>query len=118
MASDARKVSVEDARQEVARGEAVAVDVRSQEEWSKSHVPGAIHFAEGGNASDRTERLEDGARLMVIAKDGKLALRAAKDLSARGYDAVAVDGGMDDWASNFNTQPTEDPDEDTELGLS
>ena len=118
MASDANKVSVEDAWQEVARGDAVAVDVRSKEEWSKGHVPGAIHFPEGGNASDRTDRLEDGARLMVIAKNGKLALRAAKDLGARGYDAVAVDGGMDEWASNFNTQPTEDPDEDTELGLS
>jgi rhodanese-related sulfurtransferase len=116
MASDAKKVSVEDAREEVARGEAVAVDVRSKEEWSKGHVPGAIHFAEGGEASDRTKRLEDGARLMVIARNGKLAVRAAKDLSARGYDAVAVDGGMDDWASSFNTQPTEDPAGDTELG--
>ena len=48
MASDAKKVSVEDARQEVARGDAVAVDVRSEEEWSKGHVPGAIHFPEGG----------------------------------------------------------------------
>ena len=56
MASDAKKVSVEDARQEVARGDAVAVDVRSKEEWSKGHVPGAIHFPEGGNASDRTDR--------------------------------------------------------------
>jgi len=28
-----------------------------------------------------------------------------------------VDGGMDDWVSeDFNTQPTVDPDEDTELG--
>jgi rhodanese-related sulfurtransferase len=117
MALDADKVSVEDARQEVARGDAVAVDVRSKEEWSKGHVPGAIHFAEGGKAAERTDRLEEGARLMVIAKNGKLAVRAAKDLNARGYDAVAVDGGMDDWASNFNIQPTEDPDEDSELGL-
>jgi rhodanese-related sulfurtransferase len=117
MGSDANKVSVEDARQEVARGDAVAVDVRSEEEWSAGHVPGAVHFPEGGKASERTGRLEEGARLMVIAKNGKLAVRAAKDLSTRGYDAVAVDGGMDDWASNFNTQPTEDPDKDTELGL-
>jgi rhodanese-related sulfurtransferase len=118
MASDAGKVSVHEAREEVARGDAVAVDVRSEQEWSKGHVPGAIHLPDGGNATDRSGRLEEGARVMVIAKNGKLAVRAAKDLSARGYDAVAVDGGMDDWASNFNVQPTEDPDEDTELGLS
>ena len=118
MASHAGKVSVQEARQAVARGDAVAVDVRSEEEWAKGHVPGAIHFPEGGNASDRTGRLEEGARLMVIAKSGKLAVRAAKDLNTRGYDAVAVDGDMDEWASDFNIQPTADPDEDTELGRS
>ena len=55
---------------------------------------------------------------MVIARDGKLAVRAAKDLRESGYDAVAVDGSMGDWVSeDFPIQPTPDPDEDTELGL-
>jgi rhodanese-related sulfurtransferase len=54
---------------------------------------------------------------MVIAKDGKLAVKAASRLADQGYDAVAVDGGMDDWISeDFRTQPTADPDEDTALG--
>ena len=84
----------------------------------QGHVPGAIHLQEGGSATDRTHRLEDGARLIVIASNSKLAVRAAKDLCTRGYDAVAVDGGMDDWVSEgFPIQPTTDPDEDTELGL-
>ena len=109
MASDAKKVSVEDARQEVARGDAVAVDVRSKEEWSKGHVPGAIHFPEGGNASDRTDRLEDGARLMVIAKNGSWRSGPPQDLSARGYDAVPVDGGMDDWARTSTPSPPRTP---------
>jgi rhodanese-related sulfurtransferase len=116
MAEDAEKVQVDAAREEIARGDAVAVDVRSEEEWGKGHVPGALHLPDGEERA-QDDRLEEGARLMVIAKNGKLAVRAAKDLNERGYDAVAVDGGMDDWASNFNTQPTEDPDEDTELGL-
>jgi rhodanese-related sulfurtransferase len=56
---------------------------------------------------------------MVIAKDGRAAEQAAEALRDDGYDAVAVDGGMDDWASeDFKIQPTADPDEDTELGLS
>ncbi len=54
----------------------------------------------------------------MIASSSKLAIRAAKDLCTRGYDAVAVDGGMEDWVSKgFQIQPTADPDEDTELGL-
>jgi rhodanese-related sulfurtransferase len=118
MASDGEKIGVEEARREIAGGDATAVDVRSEEEWSEGHVPGAIHLPDG-DPEQATKPLEDGARLMVIAKDGKLAVRAAKDLNEQGYDAVAVDGGMDDWVSeDFPIQPTADPDEDTELGLS
>jgi rhodanese-related sulfurtransferase len=118
MASGTETVDVEAARREIASGDSQAVDVRPEEEWSKGHVPGAIHFPEGGSATDRTHKLEEGARLIVIASNDKLAARAAKDLSARGYDAVAVDGDMGDWVSEgFPIQPTTDPDEDTELGL-
>jgi thiosulfate sulfurtransferase len=110
------KVSVDDARQLVARREAVAVDVRSEEEWIAGHVPGAIHLPDA-DAEAGAKQPEEGARLMVIADDGKSAAKAAEKLSDQGYDAVAVDGGMDDWTSeNFNVQPTEDPDEDTHLG--
>jgi rhodanese-related sulfurtransferase len=113
-------ISVEEARREIAGGGgAVAVDVRSEEEWSQGHVPGAIHLP-GGDSEDAAggNLPEEGARLMVIADDGKAAAKAAGDLSDQGFDAVAVDGGMDDWVSeNFKTQPTADPDEDTELGI-
>jgi rhodanese-related sulfurtransferase len=118
MANDEEKVGVEEARREIAGGSATAVDVRSDEEWGKGHVPGAIHLPDGDPEAG-TKPLEQGARLMVIAKDGKLAVRAAKDLRESGYDAVAVDGSMGDWVSeDFPIQPTVDPDEDTELGLS
>jgi rhodanese-related sulfurtransferase len=118
MASEGKRIGVEEARREIATGDAMAVDVRSEEEWSKGHVPGAIHFPDG-EPDNATKQPEQGARLMVIAKDGKLAVHAAKDLNERGYDAVAVEGGMGDWVSeDFNIQPTVDPDEETELGLS
>ena len=118
MADEGETLGVEEARREIAGGEATAVDVRTEEEWGEGHIPGAIHLPDG-DPEQATKPLEDGARLLVIAKDGRLAVRAAKDLSDRGYDAVAVDGGMDDWVSeDFKIQPTADPDEDTELGLS
>jgi rhodanese-related sulfurtransferase len=117
MAPEGETVQVEEARREIAGGDALAVDVRSEEEWSEGHVPGAIHLPDG-DVDAATKPLEQGARLMVIAKDGKLAVRAAKDLNEAGFDAVAVDGGMDDWVSeDYPIQPTADPDEDTELGL-
>jgi rhodanese-related sulfurtransferase len=118
MASDtkAETIGVDEARREIAGGKATAVDVRSEEEWSDGHVPGATHLPDADlDASD--DRPEEGARLMVIAKDGKQAAKAASSLGEQGYDAVAVDGDMDDWVSeDFKVQPTPDPDEDTELG--
>ena len=109
-------IGVEEAHREIAGGKATAVDVRSEEEWSESHVPGATHLPDGDlDASD--DRPEEGARLLVIAKDGKQAAKAAGSLSEQGYEAVAVDGDMDEWISqDFKVQPTPDPDEDTELG--
>jgi rhodanese-related sulfurtransferase len=111
-------VGVEQARREIAGGEAVAVDVRPDEQWADGHVPGAIHLP-GADAQAGSKRPEDGARLMVIAEDADSAARAASKLSEQGYDAVAVEGDMGDWTSeDFNLQPTGDPDEDTELGHS
>jgi phage shock protein E len=117
MASEtkAQKISVEEARKEIAGGNAVAVDVRSEEEWSEGHVPGATHLPDA-DAAGAPDRPQDGARLVVIAKDGQAAAEAASRLTDEGYDAVAVDGDMDDWAEDYNLQPTGDPDEDTELG--
>jgi len=55
---------------------------------------------------------------MVIGEDAEQAKEAAAKLAEAGYEAVAVDGDMGDWTSeNFPIQPTQDPDEDTELGL-
>jgi phage shock protein E len=119
MASEtkAETIGVEEARTEIAGGDAVAVDVRSEEEWSEGHVPGAMHLPDVQADASADERLKDGARLMVIAKDGKAAAEAASRLSDQGYDAVAVDGDMGDWTSEgYRTQPSADPDEDTALG--
>jgi rhodanese-related sulfurtransferase len=117
MAEDGERLGVSDARREIAGGDATAVDVRSADEWSEGHVPGAIHLPDG-DPEAATKPLERGARLLVIAGDGEHAVRSAKELRESGYDAVAVEGGMDGWVSeNFPIQPTADPDEDTELGL-
>jgi phage shock protein E len=110
-------VAVDEARRQIAGGEATAVDVRSEEKWSEGHVPGAIHLPDADPEAG-TKRPEEGARLIVIGEDAEQAKEAAAKLTEAGYEAVAVDGDMGDWLSeDFQIQPTPDPDEDTELGL-
>jgi phage shock protein E len=110
-------VAVDEARRQIAGGEATAIDVRSEERWSEGHVPGALHMPDA-DVEAATKRPEEGARLIVIGEDAGQAKEAAAKLAEAGYAAVAVDGDMGDWTSeNFPIQPTPDPDEDTELGL-
>jgi phage shock protein E len=117
MAEGTETVDVEQARREIASGDATAVDVRPDEKWSEGHVPGAIHLPDA-DPDAGTKKPEQGARLIVIGEDAKQAKEAASKLADAGYEAVAVDGDMGDWTSEkFPIQPTSDPDEDTELGL-
>ena len=118
MASEGTEsVGVEKAREEIAAGDAVAVDVRAEEKWSEGHVPGAIHLPDA-DPSAGTKEIEEGARVIVIAESAKDAKQAASKLSDEGYEAVALDGDMKKWVSeDFQIQPSPDPDEDTELGL-
>jgi rhodanese-related sulfurtransferase len=109
-------VDVHEARRQIAGGDAVAVDVRSEEEWQEGHVPGAIHLP-GGEVGVGVE-VEDGSRLMVITDESDASAQAASRLRESGFDPIVIDGGMGDWISEgFQIQPTPDPDEDTELGL-
>jgi rhodanese-related sulfurtransferase len=110
------KLSIEKARLEIAGGDAVALDVRDEEDWSKAHVHGAIHVPRE-RLSSEIEGLEPDQRVIVFDDDDKGAREVAEKLRERGIDAVAAEGGIDSWISeDFNVQPTADPDEDTELG--
>jgi rhodanese-related sulfurtransferase len=112
--SKSETIGIEEARREIAGGDALAIDVRSAEEWGTGHVPGAIHLPEGELPAD--DQVESGSRLMIIARDGKVAIRAASRLSEQGYDAIAVEGDMDDWTSeDFNVQPSADADADADV---
>jgi phage shock protein E len=118
MPEGTESIGVEEARREIAGGDATAIDVRSEEKWSEGHVPGAIHLPDGDPESG-SKKPEEGTRLLVIGEDTDEAKEGASKLADAGYETVAVEGGMDDWNSEgFPIQPTEDPDEDTELGLS
>jgi rhodanese-related sulfurtransferase len=114
--SKTETVDVEEARRQIASREATAVDVRDAETFQEGHAAGAINLP-GADPEAGTKELEKDGRLIVFADDAKQAKEAASKLSDAGYEAIAVDGDMDDWLDeDFHIQPSRDPDEDTELG--
>lgn len=110
-------VDVGEARAELARGEAVAVDARCVGEWRRGHVIGAIHLPRGERCW-RTGLLEEGSRLIVIAEDALRSAWAAVRLIEQGFDAVAVDDGTDAWISpGYNIPRSSELDPYAGLGL-
>ena len=109
-------VGIEEARKQIAAGEATAVDVRPPEKFQDGHVPGAINWPDADPEAG-TKEIKQDEKLIVIGKNAKQAKEAASKLADDGYEAVAVDGDMSDWLDeDFKIQPSPDPDEDTELG--
>ncbi|MDE9366571.1 rhodanese-like domain-containing protein [Luteipulveratus sp. YIM 133132] len=77
--------------------DAVLLDVREQDEWDAGHAPGAVHIPLA-EVPNRLEELPDAEPLPVICRSGGRSGRAVQWLSAQGYPAVNVEGGMQAWA--------------------
>jgi rhodanese-related sulfurtransferase len=92
-----RTVSVHDLKVAVDDGAAV-IDVREPEEYADGHVPGAA-LVPLMSVPQRLAELPDASPLYVVCAVGGRSAQAVAFLTARGYDAVNVDGGTRDWLS-------------------
>ena len=90
------------ARDLIADGEPVVVDVREQDEWDEGHIPGAIHIPRGHLESRIERAAPDSAHpVLVYCSGGSRSAFAAKTLGELGYeDVVSLAGGFTDWKRN------------------
>jgi rhodanese-related sulfurtransferase len=112
MEENVKTIDPERARKLVASGEAQALDLRGDEAWRESHVPGAVH-ADPDDVESHADELKRGGAVVVIAEDEDSGRKAAQALSGHDLDVAVLDGGMDAWDDeDFKTEPSSDPDED------
>ena len=110
----AEKIGPEEAREVLGKNEAVAIDLRDQEEWVTGHVPGARRIS-ADELSDVDDLPED-QKLIVVCEEGDQSAEVAEKLRSDGHDAVALEGGMSQWRSDdLPMQPSSDPDEDSPI---
>lgn len=76
--------------------DASILDVREDYEWVAGHVEGAIHIPMD-QIPARLDELDPDVDLFVICRTGGRSMRAAHWLTAQGYSATNVAGGMDMW---------------------
>jgi rhodanese-related sulfurtransferase len=75
------------------------VDVREDNEYSKDHIPGAIHLGKGVIERDIEVRVPDkGAEIVLYCGGGFRSALAADNLQKMGYtNVISMDGGIRDW---------------------
>ena len=109
----AETISTEETREALGTNDAVAVDLRDEEEWRTGHVPGARRIS-----ADELPEVDDlpDQKVIVICEDGKKSAEVAEKLRSDDREAVAMEGGMEQWRSDdLPMQPSEDPDEDSPI---
>lgn len=83
------KISSEEARQRLRRGEVdVVLDVRTDPEWALGHYSGAVHIPAGDLVQQAPELISKSARIVVYCNTGQRARRAAEQLERMGYKDV------------------------------
>ena len=77
----------------------VLVDVREESEWSRGHLPGAIHLGKGIIERDIEQRVPDtGTKMILYCGGGFRSALTADNLQKMGYTSVeSMDGGWKGW---------------------
>jgi rhodanese-related sulfurtransferase len=91
------EVDVDEAQQRTTDG-AFLLDVRTPDEWSAGHAPDSVWIPMAEIAARQGEVPQDRA-VVVICRTGARSARVTAALTASGYDAFNVVGGLQAWAA-------------------
>lgn len=104
LVNDAKKrvkeTNVTDVKRRMDAGEKfILVDVREESEWSRGHLPGAVHLGKGIIERDIEQRVPDpGAKVILYCGGGFRSALAGDNLQRMGYSNVeSMDGGWKGW---------------------
>ena len=98
--SRVRELTVDDVKKRLDRGDKLLlIDVREESEWSRDHLPGAIHLSKGIIERDIEQRVPDtAAEIVLYCGGGFRSALAADHLQKMGYTNVwSMDGGHRGW---------------------
>jgi rhodanese-related sulfurtransferase len=78
----------------------VLIDTREDSEWSRGHIPGAIHLGRGIIERDIEKTVPDkNMQIVLYCGGGFRSALAADNLQKMGYrNVISMDGGWRGWA--------------------
>ena len=83
-------------------GDYVIVDVRTADEFSQGHIPGAINIANETITDEEPKVVGDkNQTIYVYCRSGNRSKQASAKLAAMGYADVIECGGILDWTGEL-----------------
>ena len=100
-----KEISVQQAHEKYTQG-VFLLDVRTQEEWDQTHVPGAT-LVPLDQLQNRLDELPRDQEIVVICRSGNRSATGRDMLLDAGFESVtSVAGGMNQWTSaGYPTEP-------------
>lgn len=96
------EISVQELKAKLDRKEKfVLLDVREPREYAKARIEGSTLIPLGFLPS-RLAELDKGAKYVVHCKVGGRSASAVHFLREKGYDAVSLAGGIDEWSKSVD----------------
>ena len=82
----------------------IILDVRTAEEYSEKHIPGAINIAnESIGTEDIPELLDKDQLILVYCRSGNRSKQASEKLVKLGYTNIVEIGGINSWSGETVT---------------
>ena len=77
----------------------IILDVRTTEEYSEKHIPGAINIPNETIGTEDIPELPDKEQLILVyCRSGNRSKQASEKLVKLGYTNIVEFGGINDWA--------------------
>lgn len=92
------KITAEEAKTKIEEGNVTILDVRTEEEYQSSHIPGAMLLPLDKIGSEPPKELPDKeADILIYCRSGNRSKQAADRLVKLGYLNIYDFGGIMDW---------------------
>ena len=84
--------------------EYIILDVRTAEEYSEKHIPGAINIANESIGTEEISELPDKDQLILVyCRSGNRSKQASEKLAKLGYTNIVEIGGINSWSGETVT---------------
>lgn len=96
-----KRISITETYELMANGSTQVVDIRDEQSYRMSHMPGATHLS-NDNIQEYIAAADLDAPLVVVCYHGHSSQSAAQFLFDQGFEEVfSMDGGFEAWRSQF-----------------